>query len=107
MKQLNQMLQQAQQMQKKMEEIQESLENIEVEGNAGAGMVVATLNGKSEVKKIKISPEIVNPDDIEILEDLIIAAINDAKIKAEQLASTEMSKMTGGMKFPGGMSLPF
>lgn len=107
MKNLGNMMKQAQQLQSKMAEMQEQLANTEVTGAAGGGMVEITVNGKSEVRKIKIDPSIVDPNDTEMLEDLIIAAFNDAKVKVEAHVAEQMSQMTGGLKLPPGMQLPF
>ena len=93
-----------QKIQAKMEEIQKELENKRVEGTAGGGMVKVVANGKQEILEIKIDPEVVNPDDVEMLEDLIVAAVNQAKEKAQQIQMEDMSKLTGGLKIPG---LPF
>ena len=107
MKNLGQMMKQAQQMQSKMAEMQASMETIEVTGGSGGGLVKVTLNGKSEVKGIKIDPSLLDASEIEILEDLITAAFNDAKTKVETLMQEEMAKVTGGLKLPPGMNLPF
>ena len=107
MKNLGQMMKQAQQMQSKMAEMQASMETIEVTGSSGGGLIKVTLNGKSEVKGIKIDPSLLDANEIEILEDLITAAFNDAKTKVETLMQEEMAKVTGGLKLPPGMNLPF
>ncbi len=107
MKNLGQMMKQAQQMQAKMQEMQARLGEVEVAGQSGAGMVNVTVNGKGEMKKIKLDKAIVDPEDIEVLEDLIIAAFNDAKAKVEQHVADETSKLMGGLKLPPGMKLPF
>lgn len=107
MKNLAGMLKQAQQMQQKMADMQAALESAEVDGTAGGGMVVVTLSGKGEMKRIRIDPSIANPDDVEMLEDLILAAHKDAKAQAEARAAEEMKKVTGGLELPPGMSLPF
>lgn len=108
MKNLGQLMKQAQQMQSKMEELQESLAAAEITGSAGGGMVSITMNGKNEVKAVKIDPSMAGgPDDVEILEDLLVAAFNDAKAKAEAKTQEEMSKITGGLNLPPGMKLPF
>lgn len=107
MKNLGQMMKQAQQMQAKMAEMQNRLGEVEVTGQSGAGMVQVTINGKSEMKKVKLDKSIVDPEDIEVIEDLIVAAFNDAKTKAEQLVAEETQKMMGGLKLPPGMKLPF
>ena len=98
---MNNMLKQAQRMQQQMEKMQEELEEKTVEGTAGGGVVTAVVTGKKEVKSIKISPDVVDPDDIEMLEDLILIAINDAISKAEEMMSSEMGKITGGINIPG------
>ena len=107
MKNLAGMLKQAQQMQQKMADMQAALESAEVDGTAGGGMVTVTLSGKGEMKRIRIDPSIANPDDVEMLEDLVLAAHKDAKAKAEAFAAEEMKKVTGGLELPPGMSLPF
>ena len=107
MKNIGQMMKQAQQMQARMAEMQENLGRIEIDGQAGGGLVTVTLNGKAEMRKIKIDPSLAQPDDVEVLEDLVIAAFNDAKTKVEARVNDEMAKITGGLKLPGGMNLPF
>ncbi len=107
MKNLGQMMKQAQQMQAKMAEMQEGLDAVEISGSAGGGLVSVTLNGKGEMRAIKIDPSLVNPDEVEVMEDLVIAATNDAKAKVEAHMQEEMSKLTGGLKLPPGMNLPF
>jgi DNA-binding YbaB/EbfC family protein len=101
------MMKQVQEMQGKMALMQESLAQIEVVGQSGGGMVVATMNGKGELKKIKIDPKLADPADIEMLEDLIVAACSDAKTKAEAYVASETEKMMGGLKLPPGVKLPF
>lgn len=98
------MMKQMQKMQAKMEEIQKELENKRVEGSSGGGMVKVVANGKQEILEIKIDPEVVNKEDVEMLEDLILAAVNQAKEKSQEIQSEEMAKLTGGLKLPG---LPF
>ncbi len=98
-------MKQAQQMQEKMMEAQEKLTELSVDGSSGGGMVTATVNGKSELQKLKLDPSIVDADDVEMLEDLIVAAVSDARSRAETLAADEMAKVTGGMSLPG--NLPF
>jgi DNA-binding YbaB/EbfC family protein len=107
MKNLGQLMKQAQEMQAKMAEMQEQLADIEVTGAAGGGMISVTLNGKSELRSVKIDPALVDPGEIEVLEDLIAAAFNDAKTKVEARVAEEMSKLTGGLQLPPGMKLPF
>jgi DNA-binding YbaB/EbfC family protein len=104
---LGQMMKQAQQMQAKMAEMQESLGDVEVSGGSGGGLVSVTLNGKGEMRAIKIDPSLASPDDVEMLEDLVVAAFNDAKAKVEAHVQEEMAKVTGGLNLPAGMSLPF
>ncbi len=94
------MIQQAQQMQKALQKVQDELANKEVTGTSGAGAVTVTMTGKSEVRRVKLSADIVDKNDIETLEDLITAAVNDAQTKAFDLAQSEMKKVTGGMNLP-------
>lgn len=101
------LMKKAQEMQKKMDEAQQKLAEIEVEGQAAGGMIKTTLNGKGELKGVKIDKPLVDPEDVEVLEDLILAAVNDGKARAEEKAAEEMGKVTGGMGLPGGMKLPF
>jgi DNA-binding YbaB/EbfC family protein len=107
MKNLGQMMKQAQEMQSKMAEMQERLNQVEMSGASGGGLVKVTLNGKSEMKKISIDKSLMVPEETEVLEDLILAATNDAKARVEAHLADEMSKVTGGLKLPGGMKLPF
>jgi DNA-binding YbaB/EbfC family protein len=107
MKNLAGLMKQAQQMQSKMQEMQSKLESMEVEGVAGAGLVAVTLNGKGDLRRVKIDPKLADPADIEMLEDLIVAAHRDAKTKIEALTQDEMQKVTGGLQLPPGMKLPF
>lgn len=107
MKNIGQMMKQAQLMQTRMAAMQESLGKIEVSGQAGGGLVTITLNGKGEMRKVKIDPSLAQPGDVEVLEDLIVAAFNDAKAKVESHVNEEMAKITGGLKLPGGLNLPF
>ncbi len=107
MKNLGNMLKEAQKLQSRMAEMQAKLDAIEMAGAAGGGMVTVTLNGKGEMRGIKIDPSLVDPAEIEILEDLVVAAFNDAKAKVEAHVQDEMSKLTGGMNLPAGLKLPF
>ena len=102
-----QMMKQAQEFQSKMAEMQEKLAQFEVTGSSAGGMVQVTLNGKTEARRVKIDPSLVSPDDTEVLEDLIVAAFNDAKAKVEAHMAEKMSELTGGLQLPPGMSLPF
>src|ERR1700761_2840435 len=97
------MMKQVQEMQGKMQAMQAQLDQVEVTGQSGGGMVVATMNGKGELKKIKIDPKLADPGDIEMLEDLIVAACSDAKAKAEAHVAGETEKMMGGIKLPPGV----
>ena len=92
---------QAQQMQQKMVKMQEELAQRTVEASVGGGMVSVTVNGKNEVLRLKIEPQVVDPDDIEMLEDLVLAGVNEALRKSQEMISDEMSKLTGGMNIPG------
>ncbi|NKB44163.1 MAG: YbaB/EbfC family nucleoid-associated protein [Alphaproteobacteria bacterium] len=107
MKNIGALMKQAQEMQQKMGEMQERLAEIEVDGSSGAGMVSVTLSGKSDMRRIKIDPTLLKPDEAEVLEDLIIAATNDARARLETKTQDEMSKVTGGLNLPPGMKLPF
>jgi DNA-binding YbaB/EbfC family protein len=99
---MQQMMKQAQKMQQKMQKMQEELEGREVEASAGGGVVTVVVTGKKEIKSIQIKPEAVDPDDVEMLEDLILAAVNEALRKAEEMVQNEMAKITGGLNL-GGM----
>ena len=107
MKNIGQLMKQAQQMQTRMAEMQAKLAEIEMTGQSGAGMVTALMNGKGELKRIKLDKAVVDPQDIEILEDLIIAAVADAKTKVESHIAEETQKLMGGLPLPPGMKLPF
>ena len=107
MKNIGQMMKQAEQMQAKMAEMQARLAELEVTGGAGAGLVEITLNGKGEMRRIKLQKAVVDPDEVEVLEDLILAAFNDAKGKVEAQMADETNKLMGGLKLPPGMKLPF
>ena len=95
------MLKQAQKMQEDMAAMQEELESREYDVSAGGGVVNVKINGKKEILSVKISPEVVDPDDIETLEDLIVAAVNEAVKKVESVSADEMQKITGSMGLPG------
>ena len=100
-KMLGDLMKQAQKMQQEMGKIQEESKKKTVEAAAGGGMVVAVANGAMEVVSIKIEKDVVNPDDIEMLQDLVLAAINEALRRAQQMVSDDMGKITGGMNIPG------
>ena len=97
------LLKKAQQLQEKMAKLQEELSEKTVETSAGGGMVTVIATGKQEIASIKIDPEVVNQEDIEMLEDLVLAAVNDALSQAKQMVSEEMAKLTGGVTIPGLM----
>jgi DNA-binding YbaB/EbfC family protein len=107
MKNIAGLMKQASQMQKKMEDMQAALEAATMEGVAGAGMVRLTLNGKGQMRGLVIDPKLADPAEMEMLQDLVIAAHDDAKRKIEAMAAEEMQKVTGGMNLPAGLKLPF
>lgn len=107
MKNFGQMMKQAQEMQAKVAQMQERLGELEVEGRAGAGLVTATLNGKGELRALKIDKSLVDPEEVEVLEDLVVAAVADAKGKVEARVQEETQKLMGGLNLPPGMKLPF
>ena len=96
-------MKQAKKMQERMVELQEELATKSVDATAGGGMVSVTVNGKFEILSLKIEKEVVNPDDVEMLQDLIVAAVNEGVRKAQEMAASEMGKITGGMQIPGLM----
>jgi DNA-binding YbaB/EbfC family protein len=97
------MMKQAQQMQAKMAEIQEQLKDETVEASAGGGMVRVTMTGDQQLRSIKIEPSAVDPEDVELLEDMVAAALNEAIRASQELANTKMASVTGGMNIPGLM----
>ena len=103
MKGMGNLLKQAQKMQRQMMQVQEELETLEVEGSAGGGMVTVKVNGKSEVLSLKIDPEAIDPDDAEMLEDTILAAIHDAVEKSKNIAEKKMASVAGGLPGMGGI----
>ena len=107
MKNLGQLMKQAQEMQDKMSEMQEKLSDLEVVGAAGGGMVEVTMTCKNEMRRVKIGPELSGPENLEMLEDLIVAAVNDARVKIETKVNEKMSELTGGLQLPPGFKLPF
>lgn len=107
MKNLAGLMKQATQMQSKMAEMQAKLEAMEVDGEAGAGMVRVVLSGKGELKRLKVDPTLADPAELEMLEDLVVAAHADAKRKVEAAMAEEMQRATGGLELPGGLKLPF
>ncbi|MFH1292553.1 MAG: YbaB/EbfC family nucleoid-associated protein [Pseudomonadota bacterium] len=98
---MGQLMKQAQQIQTKMAKLQEDLGDRTVEASSGGGMVIVVANGRQEVLSIKIEQEVIDPDDAEMLQDLIMAAVNDALTKAKDMVNEEMGKLTKGMNIPG------
>ncbi len=103
MKGMGKMMKQAQQLQSKMLKLQEEMADKTVETSSGGGMVKVAANGRQQILSIQIEKEVVDPDDVEMLQDLILAAVNDALIKSQEMATQEMSKLTGGLNIPGLM----
>jgi len=101
------MMKQAKQLQEKMQAVQEEIAAMSVDGVSGGGLVAVTTNGKGDVKSVRIDPSLLKPEEVEILEDLIVAALSDARGKAEALVAEKMQAMTGGLNLPPGMKLPF
>lgn len=98
---MNDLVRQAQMMQKKMAKMQEELNSKIVEASAGGGMVTVKANGAQEIMEIRIEKDVVDPEDVEMLQDLIMAAVNDALKRAKEMVQNEMAQLTGGMKIPG------
>jgi nucleoid-associated protein EbfC len=107
MKNLGDMMKQVQAMQSRMADMQAKIEHMTVQGQSGGGMVKVTLNGKGVMKSVAIDPTLLKAEEREIVEDLIVAAHNDAKAKAEAMMAEEMKQVTGGLALPPGMTLPF
>lgn len=107
MKDMSKLFKQAQEMQARMGEMQTRMEQMEVCGVAGGGLVAITLNGKGVLRKVEIDPSLMRADEVEILEDLIVAAHADAKSRSDAKMQEEMSRLTGGMSMPPGFKLPF
>ncbi len=98
---LGNIMKQAQAMQQKMTRLQEELETREVEASAGGGMVTAVVNGRQQLLSLKVEKSVVDPEDVEMLQDLILAAVNEAIKKSQEMMQSEMGKITGGMNIPG------
>lgn len=96
-----QLMRQMQQMQQRLAKIQEELASETVEGSAGGGAVSVTMTGQQKVQRVRIDPSVVDPDDVEMLQDLVLAAFNDAQARAQQLAESRLGALTGGLKLPG------
>lgn len=105
MKDFMKMMKQAQELQGRMQQLQEELAALQVEGQSGAGLVKVTLNGKMEPRAVKIDPSLIKPEDAEMLEDLILAAFQDAKVKVEAALQAKMQEVTGGLPLPPGLKL--
>ena len=103
MKGMGNLMKQAQKLQSKMLKLQEEMAEKTVEASSGGGMVKAVANGKQQILAIRIEKEVVDPEDVEMLQDLVVAAVNDALSKAQEMVSSEMNKLTGGMNIPGMM----
>ena len=99
---MNNLMKQAQKLQKQMEDMQKDLETAEFEASVGGGAVLVKVNGKKEITKISIKPEVLDPDDVEMLEDLVLSAVNEALRKAEEETASKMGKLTGGMNIQVG-----
>lgn len=104
---IQKIMKQAQDAQNKIAEMQKKLEEEETEGSSGGGMIVVRMSGKGALKRISIDKSLIDPNEKEMLEDLIVAAFNDAKGKVESIANEQMSKIAGGLGLPPGMKLPF
>jgi len=105
MKDLMGMLKQVQEMQTRLQKVQEELAAMEIEGQAGAGLVRVTLNGKSEMRKLRIDPTLMKPEETEILEDLVVAAVQDARSKVEMVLQAKAQEVSGGLPLPPGLKL--
>jgi DNA-binding YbaB/EbfC family protein len=101
MKGMGNMMKQAQKLQSQMMKLQEELADRTVESSSGGGMVTVVANGRQQIVSIQVENEVVDPDDVEMLQDLVLAAVNDALAKAQEMVSSEMGKLTGGMNIPG------
>jgi len=103
MKNMKNLMKQAQQLQAKMARMQEEMGQKTIEASAGGGMIKVVANGKQEIVSVHIEKEVVDPEDVEMLQDLILAAVNEALVQSQKMVSDEMSKLTGGMSIPGLM----
>jgi DNA-binding YbaB/EbfC family protein len=105
MKDLMKMMKQAQEIQGRLQQMQEDLASLQMEGQSGGGLVRVTLNGKMEARAVKLDPGLLKPEEAEMLEDLILAAFQDAKAKVEQASQAKMQELTGGLPLPPGLKL--
>ena len=103
----NKILEKAKELEAKVKESQEKIKNIKVEGSSGGGIIKVLVNGKNEIKSLKIDPTLIKAEEVEVLEDLLIAAINDANKKLKESAANQMSSLSDGIGLPPGMKLPF
>lgn len=103
MKQMKNIMKQAQQLQNKMARLQEEMAEKTIEASAGGGMIRVVANGRQEIVSVRIEKEVVDPEDVDMLQDLILAAVNEALVQSQKMVSDEMSKLTGGMSIPGLM----
>jgi DNA-binding YbaB/EbfC family protein len=101
------MMKQAKQLQEKMQAVQEEIAAMSIDGASGGGLVAVVTNGKGDLRSVRIDPSLLKPEDVEILEDLIVAAMSEARAKAESAVAQKMQAMTGGLNLPPGMKLPF
>jgi len=101
---MNNLMKQAQRMQRQMEEMQKELETQTVEATAGGGAVRVVVSGKKEIMEVELKPEVVDPDDIEMLQDLVLAAVNEGLRKADEMVNSQMGSLTGGLNLPGGLN---
>jgi DNA-binding YbaB/EbfC family protein len=101
------MMKQAKELQDKMQSLQAEIAAMEASGSSGGGLVTVTVDGKGGVKTVKVDPSLAKPDEVEILEDLIVAAARDARTKAEAMAEAKMKELAAGLQLPPGLSLPF
>jgi len=95
------LMRQAQELQAKLAKAQQELSNIAVEASSGGGAVKVTINGQQKIQSVKISPEVINPDDVELLEDLVLTAVSEAIAKSQEVAAKHLGELTGGLKIPG------
>ncbi len=105
MKNLGSFMKQAQKIQAQVAKVQEELAQKTIEASAGGGMVTVVVNGKQEIVSIKFEPEVVDPNDVEMLQDLVVASVNEALRKSQEMVSEEMRKITGGLNLPPGLTL--
>ena len=98
---MNKFMRQAQELQAKLAKAQQELSNVTLEASSGGGVVTVTIDGQQNIQSVKISPEVVNPDDVELLEDLVLTAVREAIAKSQEAAANSLGRLTGGLKIPG------